>query len=794
MIPAPVRVHRQDPRTPINAPLPRPEWSTGKQLPEHYLIGVAAGIITASSKYGLQLDPRDISWMEAHPGRFQKYFHPQSKEGRKLFQSESCGRVESKAIDICAQRHMVWGVTPRFGSTQNRPNYSNNLEQFLNQFWRWLSWRKKYESMLILLPNPPRRCPSLDQEEVFLFSMFKFLPRNSFLSLSPYRPVSQDTVCTDFAGLEIKCEGSVKNIKHLDTFYAGIRQVHQQNGHMSDYRPACPECMDIYSATDRSQKMCNDCSLPGYCHQGNPTCDKEMKNFRKWLSDESERRKYREKPRSPLFPSDLVDLQKYIEVCGFHHLKHFEFYTMLLCGIYLYARYDEYHDLEISDLEDPRCRVLFNISTTSIECLALMIDGSKNHGEDAFYQLFFNDEMPRQCFLRHLLVWLHITGIDSGSLFPKPSDLYNDQLELHGFSSKIPDNAFNSWLQNMTANHCRHSDKLRAGTHTLKITSFLLAIMGGGQFQSIKRNARHKDDKSANRYYTDGVQTMERIRKNHSLALQQPTWKFRDTLVHQVGDNQERLNRFVHDRQDMPLKEVVTFFIVTMLRVPANSPNFKDPDYLLKRSYTMKFLDNEATSNPFTQCMAYIDPLPPEIREPISRCLLRLVCQECQCTRNRALTDGPASRISDYVPTPANVVQNRSTPVLNPSNVSPLTHIKLFPTGASTAKYEVSKALLDHLRHKSASWKAEQLYQLLVDLWAIGRIDLPNASSNEAYIAGKGHIVKHRKYIFTRFLDKFHLCLSTHCSSDVAVFMEKYPAYNHTNFQCSCTDISTPLM
>jgi hypothetical protein len=319
--------------------------------------------------------------------------------------------------------------------------------------------------------------------------MFKYLPTNNPISLGAYCTISNEPVCTDFSGLEIKCEGSVFNMKYFDCLFGAIRQVHIENQHMSDYRPACPDCISRYTCSNGATKICQDCSLPGYCHHGNPICDKEIKNFRKWLTAESERRKYRERPRSPMFPSDIYDIQKYVEGCGFHHMKNFEFYTMLLCGIYLYGRFDEYHDLEISDFDDPRCRVLFNISNSAIECLAVMIDGSKNHRQDAYYQLFFNDEMPRQCFLRHLLVWVHIAGIDRGSVFPHPTDLFHKTLCLNGFNSKVPDYLFNSWLQQMLANHCRHSDQVRAGTHTLKVTAFLLAIMGGGEFQSIKRNA-----------------------------------------------------------------------------------------------------------------------------------------------------------------------------------------------------------------------------------------------------------------------------------------------------------------
>jgi hypothetical protein len=408
--PAPIRHHRDGRVVPTETSI-KPEWSTTKPLDAKYLTPVHDGLLASALKYHLVLDARDLHWLSAHPGQFQKFIHPQSSVGRTLFQSANCGRDVSIAATLLLARHQVWGVSPRFGSAQNAPNYHNNLESFLNQFWRWLCFRQKFESMLILLPNPPRRCPAIDQRELLLFLMFKYLPTNTVVQLGPYRPITDEQGCVDFLGNVMKCEGSVNNIKYMDTFFAGVRQLHIECDHMSDYVAACPDCVVLYIQTDHSLRMCPDCFVPGFQHRGNPTCHKEVKHFRHWLVLESERRKYIEKPRSPMFPSDLLDIHRYIEACGFRDRKNFEFYLMVLCGIYLYARFDEFHDIEIKDFEDSRAQVLFNISPSSIDCISVMIDGSKNHKDDAFYQIFFNEEMPRQCFLRHLLIWLHVTQV-----------------------------------------------------------------------------------------------------------------------------------------------------------------------------------------------------------------------------------------------------------------------------------------------------------------------------------------------------------------------------------------------
>ncbi len=109
----------------------------------------------------------------------------------------------------------------------------------------------------------------------------------------------------------------------------------------------------------------------------------------------------------------------------------------------------------------------------------------------------------------------------------------------------------------------------------------------------------HADDRSAFRYYTDGRQTHERIKNNTSLLEQQPCWKFRETLAHQAGTNQERLNRFVSNRRDMSIHEVVESFFKPMLQVPPSSPTSRIPDFLPQRSYHRNFSFGYPILNPY---------------------------------------------------------------------------------------------------------------------------------------------------------------------------------------------------
>jgi hypothetical protein len=423
--------------------------------------------------------------------------------------------------------------------------------------------------------------------------------------------------------------------------------------------------------------------------------------------------------------------------------------------------------------------------------------------------------------------------------------LEENTLIVNGFSSKVPATLFNKWLQDMFSNHCRFSDGIRAGTHTLKVTAFLLAIMGGGEYHSIKRNARHADDRSAFRYYTDGRQTHERIKNNTSLLEQQPCWKFRETLAHQAGTNQERLNRFVSNRRDMSIHEVVEFFIKTMLQVPPSSPHYRNPEFLLQRSYDRNFSVGLASTDPYVECMAHLQHLPSAVSAPISGCLQRLVfqrastslCPTCSVAtspsspnaaveftgNSLSATTGVALSTASALPatppiapnapniiTPgvhdvhSHLVAPSSVPngcrhsILNfddDSNVdahqglrSALKLTYLFPCLNDRSKYDVDSDFLKSLRLLLPNKKVQSLYALLEEILSVGRhyLILKPDDRLDAYTMGKSLFVKTRKYIFTRFLDKFHHCFVVHFSKDTTRFLERYPDFKHTSFSCNC--------
>jgi hypothetical protein len=107
---------------------------------------------------------------------------------------------------------------------------------------------------------------------------------------------------------------------------------------------------------------------------GNPCSDENQQNLRRWLQKESSNRGYQVTPTDSLLPSDLFDIQDQVQQGGLSNTD-LEFYTLTLCGIYVYARFDTFHDIEYNDIDSPECHNLFNVSSTMLECLAIKVKG-----------------------------------------------------------------------------------------------------------------------------------------------------------------------------------------------------------------------------------------------------------------------------------------------------------------------------------------------------------------------------------------------------------------------------------
>lgn len=109
------------------------------------------------------------------------------------------------------------------------------------------------------------------------------------------------------------------------------------------------------------------------------------------------------------------------------------------------------------------------------------------------------------------------------------------------------------------------------GTHTCRKTAYLMAIWGGGTFESIMASARHRDIATAQIYERDARYLME-VAERNGFALKGTVSKWRPVLV-----QSETIARSLNERgsrHDKTLYNISKTFLEEHCRVSIASINF----------------------------------------------------------------------------------------------------------------------------------------------------------------------------------------------------------------------------
>jgi hypothetical protein len=117
--------------------------------------------------------------------------------------------------------------------------------------------------------------------------------------------------------------------------------------------------------------------------------------------------------------------------------------------------------------------------------------------------IWADDDNPEFCPLRHLLVYIHLTGHRGGPLFPKTAELLQPPAD--GVYNKPEDYgafrvAFHKILIDCLPNK---GDNLKIGLQMFRKTGYLFGVWGGGEWNLMMESARHRGEKDAKKYRKD---------------------------------------------------------------------------------------------------------------------------------------------------------------------------------------------------------------------------------------------------------------------------------------------------
>ncbi|KAG7374163.1 hypothetical protein IV203_013258 [Nitzschia inconspicua] len=268
---------------------------------------------------------------------------------------------------------------------------------------------------------------------------------------------------------------------------------------------------------------------------------------------------------------------------------------MMLNSLEGAMRYIGFHSVQFSNFEDHSSMwMIYN--DVGIEYLVQSVM-EKNDKEPQLYKIGFKHRHPKMCFLRHLLVYVHCSSHRVGCLYPNQVCHYNEAttLPVDAGNPSLSDNHpvtytdCLGWIKTRLKNDCRNTlnGTYKFATHSLCATFCLFAALGGSEdFGELMRNARHKHEPTARKYYEDAKIIRDEVKCNATLAAAQDIWPFESRLLQRAGANLERLQRFDPAHLSVStLADAARVFVEDMLGVTSSNPNYRTPSYLLERSY-----------------------------------------------------------------------------------------------------------------------------------------------------------------------------------------------------------------
>lgn len=764
-------------------------WSThvlSKALMEDYLSKVEKGVIDIAKELGLVLfegQYQQLAWLRNHHGIFQCFYHPQSHQYRKIAAQRNHQGQEFDEISsyCCINQHLVIASPIRFRMMVCSASYKTALDVAMRGLWNFLAIIGDYQSMLVLLPHPPKGCPSLRVASVVSYILYKFHPKKS-----PLREGwdQEGPEVVDILGRTVQCEGTVKNKDKFDCIFAGLGRLHSDATVVKDtstsYHSQCPECFEIFAArVDKDDWNFPPCqahigvagNVSHYLPSGNVTKSSVFKTLIDYIDRVSDTRGYKTKHKEFLLPSNFIDIHKYMEATGYLMFD-VTMYTMILGATYYAGRFEGYSDVMFGDfLPD-----MFQVFGSTIKCLAQQIK-EKTDKQWHIYNLFFNDHCPKMCYLRHLLVLVHSLNLSGGHIFGTEEQLVCwDNSTPKALSGAIQYDKALKWLQSRAIKNIPQCQKGTLGMHSFRATFYLMFILGGGQEAQAQRNARHKTKEQSDKYVRD-ARLVKQFMDDHpetfkGIAIKPAT----EVLVDADGELVSRLNSMVDRNCSLAsLSQAATFFVEKMLHVSPNNARYRDCSYLLNKSYNLSFTSDD----PNKEMTDAISSLPTAFQQNFSNVFHNYQQRHMSsCLNCFGMPQPPLTVAMGHHP---------SALLAGPTPTSLPVNAPLQTLDQVGDEFQIKPEVTKGLNKKESSQQATILFQVFEDIASI-RVD--PTDKWVSFLTGKKRMVRGTGHVFSRYLNGFCICLH-HCfQGDVARFIEANPQYSNTKYDCAACKAS----
>lgn len=388
-----------------------------------------------------------------------------------------------KAISAVAKRLKLAtaDVKPIVGSEPNDPSKANisesakesSLMRYESVWEQFTDFCIKYgdhssalltcRSAGVVAPYPP------NYVTVILFARYRTYKKGEPL----LHPLTNQPVRFKGEKMFAKCRGDWTSVSTLSLLRSSLSKL---SNHYDDCRGAyikpCADCIALQQKGKKHGCERRHKSHPQLLPSGNVSDCQEVKNhfeiLKKYIADN-----YENKSTIAYFPSELRDMRKY---CIFRNvngenLKTLQLWTIVICASKLMLRIKEIRVLKVEDFMETHATIKDNLVENLLFCIRGKCDKTNVH------LLMWNDKVcPDLCPVKALLIYVAITGLKSGYLFPEDLRVQNTGVGV----KPIAYNTILNRLKSLTSSTINRSLSLGnqsyiIGTHALRRTGLLLA-------------------------------------------------------------------------------------------------------------------------------------------------------------------------------------------------------------------------------------------------------------------------------------------------------------------------------
>ncbi|KAJ3092383.1 hypothetical protein HK102_007989 [Quaeritorhiza haematococci] len=304
---------------------------------------------------------------------------------------------------------------------------------------------------------------------------------------------STEKVCP--TGTQVLEKGSIdayaKNFKVLRHFFA-LTGDYESDLILHEFAPENPPA--VYAKT--VPKVIRWKTGPKERIWRNPRTSTLVQNTYRQVVQDALQNGYTREGSTPLTPFELRRIRQYL--VSHNALFEYQLWVMTLLCIRMGLRDDEMESLAVESID-------WSISKAresgEVVQIAFAVQG-KDDKPSVTLLVRADPETPEFCPVRHLLTWMHLSGIKTGYLFPTQNAL-RDLVRTGGSHVDKPMSyaAFHGHFLYFT--HLIVTRPGNFGTQTCLKTFYLLGIWGGAQVELLMGDARHKTLANALFYVQD---------------------------------------------------------------------------------------------------------------------------------------------------------------------------------------------------------------------------------------------------------------------------------------------------